>query len=275
MDMSKPAGDLPLNRESDFLKQVTEFCRTQVDPYCQKWEAQEALPREIFTAAGKLGLMGVLAPAKLGGLGLNFSAYVAGLKEVAGHFAAFALNLATHNSLCIGQILAFGSTAQKERCIPRLARGEWLSAWALTEPNAGSDCGSMETKGQETKNGWELTGQKTFITQGSEADVLVVIAVTGTTADGHKELSAFLVFKDQVQTVRRIPTYGMKASNTAELRFDRARAELLGEHGKGRPATGGPAFLRGSPPAAMANSQFVRRVCRSPAHSEPKRSAGL
>src|SRR5438093_5174368 len=117
MDMSKPAGDLPLNRESDFLKQVTEFCRTQVDPCCQKWEAQEALPREIFTAAGKLGLMGMLAPAKLGGLGLNFSAYVAVLKEVAGHFAAFGLNLATHNSLCIGQIVAFGSAAQKERCI--------------------------------------------------------------------------------------------------------------------------------------------------------------
>lgn len=178
--------------------------------------------------------MGMLAPPKFGGVGLSFVGYIAVLKEVARHFAALALNLATHNSLCIGQILAFGSAAQKERCLPRLARGEWLSAWALTEPEAGSDCGSMETRGEEKNSGWELTGHKLFTTQGSSADLLVVIAVTGSTADGAKELSAFLVSKDQVQTVRKIPTYGMKASDTAELRFDRAKAELLGERGRGR-----------------------------------------
>ena len=221
-------------REREFLNRVADFCRTHVDPYCERWEKEEALPREIFVEAAKVGLMGIMAPPKFGGLGLSFLAYIAVLTEVAGHFAALALNIATHNALCIAQIMGFGSTAQKERCVPRLARGEWLSAWALTEPQAGSDCGSMQTKAEETKSGWELTGHKTFITQGCRADILVVIAVTGTTAEGGKELSAFLVAKDQVQVVRKIPTYGMKASDTAELRFHRAKAELIGERGRGR-----------------------------------------
>jgi alkylation response protein AidB-like acyl-CoA dehydrogenase len=226
--------DLLNERERQFLKDVTGFCRAEVDPYCEQWEKEESLPREVFSAAGKLGLMGMLAPEKFGGMGLSFIAYVSALREVAGHFGALALNLATHNSLCIGQILAFGSPAQKERCLPRLARGEWLSAWALTEPQAGSDCGSMVTTAEQKKDGWELNGQKTFITQGSRADIFVVIAVTGTKPDGAKELTAFLVNKDQGRVVRKIPTYGMKASDTAELRFDHAKAELLGERGQGR-----------------------------------------
>src|SRR6185503_20769196 len=128
-----------------------------------------------------------------GGRELSFVGYIAVLKEVARHYAAFALNLATHNSLCIGQILAFGSASQKKRCLPRLASGEWLSAWALSEPAAGSDCGSMETRAEEKTGGWELNGQKMFTTQGTRADILVVTAVTGTKPDGAKELSAFLV----------------------------------------------------------------------------------
>ena len=220
--------------QRDFLEKVSDFCRAQVDPHCEQWERDEALPREIFSAAGKVGLMGMLAPQEFGGLGLSFVGYIAALREVARHHASLALNLATHNSLCIGQILAFGSTAQKERCLPRLARGEWLSAWALTEPAAGSDCGSMETAAAQIKGGWELNGHKTFTTQGGRADILVVIAVTGTKADGAKELSAFLVEKDQVRTVRRIPTYGMRASDTSELLFEHAKAELIGEKGQGR-----------------------------------------
>jgi alkylation response protein AidB-like acyl-CoA dehydrogenase len=156
------------------------------------------------------------------------------LREVARHYASLALNLATHNSLCIGHILAFGSTPQKSRCLPRLARGEWLSAWALTEPTAGSDCGSMETTAAQRNGEWELNGHKTFTTQGGRADILVVMAVTGTKADGAKELSAFLVDKDQVRTVRKIPTYGMRASDTSELLFQHSKAELLGDKGQGR-----------------------------------------
>ena len=226
--------NLPENWEQKFLKKVADFCSTQVDPHCDQWEKEESLPREIFAAAGKVGLMGMLAPQEFDGAELSFVGYIAVLKEVAKHYAALALNLATHNSLCIGQILAFGSASQKKRCLPRLASGEWLSAWALSEPAAGSDCGSMETRAEEKTGGWELNGQKMFTTQGTRADILVVTAVTGTKPDGTKELSAFLVDKDQVRVVRKIPTYGMKASDTAELRFEGAKVELLGERGKGR-----------------------------------------
>jgi alkylation response protein AidB-like acyl-CoA dehydrogenase len=225
---------LPEDGEQKFLKKVADFCSAQVDPHCEQWEKEESLPRETFAAAGKVGLMGMLAPQEFGGAELSFVGYITVLKEVAKHYAALALNLATHNSLCIGQILAFGSASQKKRCLPRLASGEWLSAWALSEPAAGSDCGSMETRAEEKTGGWELNGQKMFTTQGTRADILVVTAVTGTKPDGTKELSAFLVNKDQVRVVRKIPTYGMKASDTAELRFEAAKVELLGERGKGR-----------------------------------------
>jgi alkylation response protein AidB-like acyl-CoA dehydrogenase len=225
----------PLNeRERAFLSQAAGFCRSQVAPACEQWEKEEFLPREIFTQAGKVGLMGMMVSPEFGGQGLSFVAYARVIIELAQHYAALALDIATHNSLCIGHILAYGSEPQIQRCVPRLAGGEWLAAWALTEPRAGSDCGGMETTAMETQLGWELSGHKMFITQGSRGDILVVLAKTGTTADGQKELSAFLVHKEQVQVVRKIPTHGMKASDTAEIRFDHARAELLGERGQGR-----------------------------------------
>lgn len=225
----------PLNeRERAFLKQATEFCRSHVASACEQWEQEEFLPREIFTQAGNAGLMGMMLSPELGGQGLSFVAYAQVIIELAQHYAALALDIATHNSLCIGHILTFGSEAQKQHYLPRLASGEWLAAWALTELQAGSDCGGMETTAVETQTGWELTGHKMFITQGRRGDILIVLAKTGTTADGQKELSAFLVHKEHMQVVRKIPTYGMKASDTAEIRFDRARAELLGERGQGR-----------------------------------------
>jgi len=225
----------PLNeRERAFLRQAAEFGRLQVASACEQWEQEEFIPREIFTQAGDMGLMGMTLSPDFGGQGLSFVAYAQVIIELARHYAALALDIATHNSLCLGHILTFASEAQKQRYLPRLASGEWLAAWALTELQAGSDCGGMETTGVETPRGWELTGRKMFITQGRRGDILVVLAKTGTTAEGQKELSAFLVHKDQVQVVRKIPTYGMKASDTAELRFDHARAELLGERGQGR-----------------------------------------
>ena len=225
----------PLNeRERAFLSQATGFCHTHVARACEQWELEEFLPREIFTQAGGAGLMGMTLSPELGGRGLSFVAYIHVIIELAQHYAALALDIATHNSLCIGHIWSFGSEAQKQRYLPRLASGEWLAAWALTELQAGSDCGGMETTAVETQTGWELTGHKMFITQGRRGDILIVLAKTGTTADGQKELSAFLVHKEQVQVVRKIPTYGMKASDTAEIRFDRAKAELLGERGQGR-----------------------------------------
>jgi len=220
-------------RERSVLDQVAEFCRVEVDPHCEEWEQAENFPRAIFTRAGQAGLLGLLAPQELGGKGLRFTAYVLAIREMARHHGAFALDVSAHNSLCIGHLLAFGSEEQKRRCAPRLVRGEWLGAWALTEPNAGSDSAAIETTAMKNGDAWELTGHKTFITQGRNANILVVMAQSGRTDTGRKELSAFLVAGDQVRPVRKIPTYGMKPSETSEIRFERARAELVGERGQG------------------------------------------
>lgn len=227
--------DLTLNEsERILMDRVAEFCRTEVLPDCENWERDENLPREIFSKAGQLGLLGLNVPSELGGQGLSLVTSTLVIREIGQHHAALALDIAAHNALCLGHILLAGSEAQKREVIPRLASGEWLGAWALTEPTAGSDMAGIQTTALQTKEGWEISGNKTFITQGRRADVLVVLAHTGSTEKGKKEISAFLVTKDQVKPVRKIPTYGMKSSETSEIRFDRARGELLGQRGQGQ-----------------------------------------
>jgi len=221
-------------RERALLNRVAEFCRTEVRPNCERWEQEEDLPREIFSQAGQLGLLGITTPIELGGQGLSTVAYALIIEEIARHHGALALDIAAHNALCVGHILRAGSDAQKRSAIPRLVSGDWLGAWALTEPTAGSDISAIQTTATEAKQGWEISGTKMFITQGRRADVLVVLAGSGTTAKGKKEISAFLVARDQVKPVRKIPTYGMKSSETSEIRFDRARGELLGQRGQGQ-----------------------------------------
>ncbi len=220
-----------------FMARVADFCRTEVSPFCEQWEKDENLPREIFTKAGKLGLMGMIVPPALGGRGMSYVGYALAVSELARHHAALALDIAAHNALCVGHLYLAGSDVQKQTCLPRLISGEWLGAWALTESNAGSDMSGIQTLATPTQNGWEISGRKTFITQGRGADVLVVIAATGTTAKGRKEISAFIVRKDQVKPLRKIPTYGMKSSETSEIEFDRAQGELIGERGQGQEQT--------------------------------------
>ena len=225
-------------REQRFLKTVREFARTEVVPNSARWEENEDLPREAFQRAAAVGLMGMNAPRELGGQGLSFVCSALAVTELARHDAAFALDLAAGNALGLGQILAFGTDDQKRRYATRLCSGEMLGGWALTEPEAGSDSGGMRTEASPNADGsssWTLNGHKMYITQGRKADVLVVMAATGVTAKGKKEISAFLVERDQVRGVRKIPTFGMRASETSELRFENARAELLGtERGRGQ-----------------------------------------
>ena len=234
---NKFSADRPNEREQTFLARVTDFCRTEVLPCCEQWEKDESLPREIFSKAGKLGLLGMVVPPAFGGQGMSYVGYAQVVSELARHHAAFAMNIAAHNALCVGHLYSAGSDAQKQNCLPRLIRGEWLGAWALTESTAGSDMSGIQTTATPTPNGWEISGRKAFITQGRVADVLVVIAGTGTTAKGRKEISAFIVRKDQVKPLRKIPTYGMKSSETSEIEFDRARGELIGERGQGQEQT--------------------------------------
>ena len=221
--------------EISFLRKVTDFAANDVAPHAATWEQQEALPRDIFTKAGRLGLMGMTAPRRLGGRGFGYVAYALAVREIARHQAALAVGIAAHNSLGCGHLLAAGTPVQQRRVMPKLLHGTWLVAWALTEPEAGSDSGGVQTTATEVARGrWELTGFKRYITLGRTADVLVVIAVSGQTPEGRKEFSAFLVNRAEIQPLRKVPTCGLRASDTAEFRLNKARAELLGARGQGQ-----------------------------------------
>jgi len=223
--------------ELRFLDRVTEFVETEVAPEAEAWERAEELPRSIFERAGRVGLLGVTVPKKYGGQGLGYVAYALAIREVARFQAALAIDIAAHNALSVGQILQNGTPAQLKRVFPRLVNGAWLGAWALTEPEAGSDSAGVQTTATVRTNGsWELNGFKRYITLGRKADVLVVIAVSGATDKGKKEISAFIVEKSQVKPLRKVPTCGLRASETSELKLVKARGELLGARGGGQAA---------------------------------------
>jgi alkylation response protein AidB-like acyl-CoA dehydrogenase len=220
-----------------FLERVVEFVQAEVAPEAEAWEQAEELPRKIFARAGRVGLLGVTVPKKFGGQGLGYVAYALAIREVARFQAALAIDIAAHNALSVGQILHHGTPAQLKRVFPRLVNGAWLGAWALTEPEAGSDSAGVQTTATLRADGtWELNGFKRYITLGRKADVLVVIAASGTTDKGKKEISAFLVEKSQVKPLRKVPTCGLRASETSELKLVKARGELLGARGGGQSA---------------------------------------
>jgi alkylation response protein AidB-like acyl-CoA dehydrogenase len=225
----------PLDEESrSFLSAVEDFARKEVAPHADQWDHDEQLPREIFSKAGEIGLMGMVAPKEYGGRGLSYVTAALAVKELGKQCGSLAMDIAAHNALSVGQINMFGTDEQKRAYLPRLTSGEWIGGWALTEPNAGSDTGGIETKADQHGEHWHVNGMKHFITSGRVADLLVVIATTGRTDTGKNEISAFIMMKDQVTPVRKIHTYGMRASETSELRFNNSKAEMLGERGRGR-----------------------------------------
>ena len=220
-----------------FLERVANFVATEVAPHADEWERAEELPRTIFEKAGRIGLMGVTVPKKFGGQNLGYVAYALAIREVARQQGALAIDIAAHNALAVGHILGNGTAAQLKRVFPRLVNGDWLGAWALTEPEAGSDSAGVQTRATPRDDGtWELNGFKRYITLGRKADVLVVMAASGVTDKGRKEISAFLVEKSQVKPLRKVPTCGLRASETSELEFAKARGELLGARGTGQAA---------------------------------------
>jgi alkylation response protein AidB-like acyl-CoA dehydrogenase len=223
--------------EIAFLKRVEEFVAGEVAPHADAWERAEELPRKIFSKAGKIGLMGVTAPKKFGGQAHGYVAYALAIREVAKHQAALAIDIAAHNALAVGHTLRQGTAAQLRHVFPRLVNGEWLGAWALTEPEAGSDSAGVQTTATARADGsWELNGFKRYITLGRRADIAVVMAASGVTDAGKKEISAFLVERSQITPLRKVPTCGLRASETSELRLTKARGELLGERGAGQSA---------------------------------------
>ncbi len=223
--------------ELTFLKTTAAFCATEIAPHAAEWEEKEELPRDLFTKAGRAGLMGIMAPAGAGGRGFGKLCYALAIVEVARHCGAFAMNLAAHNALCVGHPLGFGSDELKKKIFPRAVNGDWMVAWALTEPNAGSDTGGVATTATLRPDGrWELNGHKLYITMGLHSDRMIVMAVTGTTEKGKKEFSAFWIETKDCTPVRKVKTSGVRASNTSELKLERVCGEMIGARGSGQSA---------------------------------------
>jgi len=223
--------------ELEFLKKTSAFCEREIAPFAADWEEKEELPRALFTAAGKAGLMGMLAPKAVGGQALSMLCFCLAIEEVARHCGAFAMNLAAHNALCVGHPLGFASDELKKKIFPGVLNGDWIVAWALTEPNAGSDTGGVETTAELRPDGiWELNGHKLYITMGLHSNRMIVMAVTGRDEKGKKEFSAFWINSADITPVRKVKTSGVRASNTSEFYLKAVKGELIGQRGKGQHA---------------------------------------
>jgi alkylation response protein AidB-like acyl-CoA dehydrogenase len=202
-------------------KTVRDFCQAEVAPNAKRWDEEERFPHELIPRLAELGLMGMQFPESHGGAGMSFSDYVVVIEELARWDGSVCLTVASHNSLCAGHIWLAGSDAQKQKWIPRLARGEILGAWGLTEPGSGSDAAAARTTAVKKGDRWILNGSKTFITQGTVAGVYVILASTSPEKK-QKGLTAFIVEKGQkgFRASKKIEKMGLRASDTAELALE-------------------------------------------------------
>ena len=197
---------------------LRSFCKKEIAPYVRKWDKEEEIPSSLFKAMGELGLMGMLVPAKYGGSGMDYMAYTLALVELAKVDPSVALSVAAHNSLCVGHILAFGSETQKRKYLPDLCSGKKLGAWALTEPNTGSDAANMRTIVSPNQLGWSVTGSKNFITHGNSADVIVLLARSSET-NSTRNTTALILERGTKGLLkgRKEEKLGMCASETTEV----------------------------------------------------------
>jgi len=216
---------------------VRDFCAKEIEPNKMKWDESQHFPADEFHRMGELGLMGVLVPQEYGGAGFGYHEYVTAIIELAKVDGSVGLSMAAHNSLCTGHILQHASESQKVKYLPKLATGEWIGAWGLTEPNTGSDAGNMKTVAIKEGNEWVINGAKNFITHGNSGNVAVVIARTGE-PNTSRNASAFIVERGTpgFNQGRKEDKLGMRASETSEMIFEDCRIpeeNLIGEIGDG------------------------------------------
>ncbi len=218
-------------------KMVQDFADKEIRPNLMKWDESQEFPVGLFKEMGKLGLMGVLVPEEYGGSGFGYHEYITAITEVAKVCGSIGLSVAAHNSLCTGHILAFGNEEQKKKYLPKLATAEFIGAWALTEPNTGSDAMRMKCTAKKDGENWILNGTKCWITHGISSDVVVVIARTGDLLDS-RGMTAFIVDRSNpgLKAGKKEDKLGMRASETAEVIFEDClvhESMVLGEVGNG------------------------------------------
>jgi alkylation response protein AidB-like acyl-CoA dehydrogenase len=230
--------DFQLSDEQRQLRrEIRDFAEREIRDNVMKWDEESKFPLDVVKQLGKMGVMGIIFPAEYGGAGLGYIEYVIAVEELSRVDGSVGIIIAAHNSLCSNHIFIAGSEEQKRKYTPKLASGEWIGAWGLTEPGSGSDAGSARTTAVKKGNKWVLNGTKTFITNGSYADVMVVVAVTDRTAKTHG-LSAFIVEKGTkgFRPGKKENKLGLRASDTAEMIFEDCEIpeeNLLGKEGDG------------------------------------------
>jgi alkylation response protein AidB-like acyl-CoA dehydrogenase len=214
-----------------------DFAAQYIKPHVMEWDEVQHFPIEIMRAMGQLGLMGVVVPEEYGGAGMSYIEYILVIEEIAKVCGSIGLSLAAHNSLCTGHILAFGSEEQKKAYLPKLASGEWIGSWGLTEANTGSDAGNMQCTATKDGDGWIINGTKNWITHGISSDITVVVARTGAPREKNNA-TAFVVLRSTpgFKGGKKENKLGMRASETAEMIFDNCRipdSYRLGKVGEG------------------------------------------
>ena len=220
-------------------KSIREFAEREILPNVMKWDEANHFPLETIKELGHMGVLGMIFPTEYGGAGLGYIEYVIAIEELSRVDGSVGITVAAHNSLCSNHIYLAGNEEQRKKYVSKLATGEWLGAWGLTEPGSGSDAGGarMSAVRKGKKGGWVLNGTKTFITNGHHADVAVVIAVTDKTAHTHG-LSAFIVEKGTkgFRPGKKENKLGLRASDTSELIFEDCQVPeeaMVGVEGQG------------------------------------------
>ena len=220
-----------------FQKTIREFCEREIKPIADKIDKEEYSSEDLYKKMGQMGLMGMTVPQKYGGAGIDRISYMIALEEISRVSGSVGLTVEAHNSLGIGHIYEHGTEEQRKKYLPKLCSGQGFAAWALTEPNAGSDAAAAQTTAVLDKDEWVINGAKQFITSGDIADVIVVMAMTDK-SKGAKGISAIIVEKDTpgFKVGQLEDKLGLRGSHTAQLFFEDCRVpkeNLLGEKGMG------------------------------------------
>ncbi|MFL6466308.1 MAG: acyl-CoA dehydrogenase family protein [Bryobacteraceae bacterium] len=223
--------------QNQLRKAIRDFAEAEIGPHVLEWDENQTFPLDVVKKAGEMGLLGAIFPEELGGAGFGYIEYSIIIEELARVDPSVALIVAAHNSLCTNHIYLAGNEEQRKKYIPKLATGEWIGCWSLTEPEAGSDAAGTRSKAILSDGEWILNGGKTFTTNAHYADVCVAMAVTDRSASQHG-ISAFILEKDMAgyRVGKKENKLGMRASATGEVLFSNCRlpqSQLLGKAGEG------------------------------------------
>src|SRR5438132_4378540 len=213
-----------------------DFARQEIEPHAAEWDREHRFPRDVFAKLAELGLMGTCVPEEYGGAGTDFLSYVLVLEELSRADAGVGVTVAVHTSAVTLPLLAFGTDEQRSRFVPPLARGEHLGAFALTEPEAGSDAGALRTRAEAEGDCWRITGAKQWITNARYAGTFLLFARTDPATPGARGVSAFVLDAEHVRVTRDEEKLGLNSSVTNDIVVEGAligRDRLLHEEGQG------------------------------------------